>query len=333
MKKRRTSAIGRHLEGTDEDLITRIAWLYYKEKLTQQQIAERILLSRQKVQRLLEKARDLEIIQFNLKHPFVNLMSIEIKIRQHFGLKDAVVTPTSNSDPDLQSRSLGIAGAAYLARKLGAIDTCTLGIGWGNTTSLIADYFEPQMMNNRIKIVSLMGNLMLNVSMNPYIMAENIARKLGASCYHIWAPAIAKTRTGAEMFKSEPWIKEVLDIGCQSDIILISIGQAAESASLFKMGYLSQTDLRRLIGKGAVGDILCRYFNANGEFVKDNVHDRVIGIPKEVFGDERKLIIGVAGGTTKVAAIRAALLKKYINVLITDESTAIELLRPETKQM
>jgi DNA-binding transcriptional regulator LsrR (DeoR family) len=131
------------------------------------------------------------------------------------------------------------------------------------------------------------------------------------------------------MFKSEPWIKEVLDIGRRADIILISIGEASESASLFKMGYLSSGDLRRLIGKGAVGDILCRYFDASGEFIEDDVHDRVIGIPMEVFGDDRKLIIGVAGGAAKVAAIRAALLKKYINVLITDEDTAIELLRPD----
>jgi lsr operon transcriptional repressor len=87
--------------------------------------------------------------------------------------------------------------------------------------------------------------------------------------------------------------------------------------------------LRRLIGKGAVGDILCRYFDTEGEFIEDDVHDRVIGIPMEVFGDERKLIIGVAGGKTKVSAIRAALLKRYINVLITDEPTAASLLRSQ----
>jgi len=57
------------------------------------------------------------------------------------------------------------------------------------------------------------------------------------------------------------------------------------------------------------------------------VHDRVIGIPMDVLGDDRKLIIAVAGGPSKVTAIRAALLKKYFNVLITDEGTARELLR------
>ena len=59
-----------------------------------------------------------------------------------------------------------------------------------------------------------------------------------------------------------------------------------------------------------MGDILCRYFDAQGQIIDDEVHDRVIGIPMEVFGDERKLIIGVAGGAAKVDAIRAALLRE-----------------------
>ena len=326
MRKRRAAG-NTPLENSEEDIITRIAWLYYKEKLTQQQIAERVSLSRQKVQRLLEKARDLEIIQFTLKHPFVNLMSVETEVRRKFGLKDAVIAPTSSADPDVLRRAFAMAGAAYLERKLATMKKGILGIGWGNTTAYLADYFEPHAPTSKVEIVSLIGNLMMNVSMNPYIMAEKMARKLDASFYNIWAPAIAQTKERAEVFKSDPWIKEVLDIGVRADIIMISIGEAAKTASLFRMGYLSTTDLQRLIGKGAVGDILCRYFDARGQIIDDEVHDRVIGIPMEVFGDERKLIIGVGGGSAKVNAIRAALLKKYINVLITDEGTAAELLR------
>jgi lsr operon transcriptional repressor len=325
MRKRK--AAGQHLNDSDEDIITRIAWLYYKEKMTQQEIAGHVSLSRQKVQRLLEKARDLEIIQFRLKHPYMNLMSMESEIRKKFDLTDAVVTPDGFGDPERQQRAFAMAGAAYLERKLVTRKKCILGIGWGNTTAYLAEYFEPQVVSGKVEIVSLIGNLMMNVSMNPYIMAEKMARKLDASFYNIWAPAIAQTKERADVFKSEPWIKEVLDIGVRADIILISIGEATKAASLFKMGYLSPADLQRLIGKGAVGDILCRYFDAEGRFIDDEVHDRVIGIPMEVFSDERKLIIGVAGGAAKVDAIRAALLRKYINVLITDEKTASELLR------
>jgi lsr operon transcriptional repressor len=315
------------LDGSEEDIITRIAWLYYKEKMTQQEIAEHVFLSRQKVQRLLEKARDLDIIQFTLKHPYMNLMSMESELRKKFGLKDAVVAPSGHGEGEGLQRAFAMAGAGYLERMVGMKKKCILGIGWGNTTAYLADYFEPHSLSNKVEIVSLIGNLMMNVSMNPYIMAEKMARKLDAPFFNIWAPAIAQTKERAQVFKSEPWIKDVLDIGARADIILISIGEAAKSASLFKMGYLSAVDLQRLISKGAVGDILCRYFDAEGRFVEDDVHDRVIGIPMEVFGDERKLIIGVAGGAAKVGAIRAVLLKKYINVLITDEATAAKLLR------
>ncbi len=325
--KQRGTKTGPSLYRTEDDIVTRIAWLYDKEKLTQQQLAERVSLSRQQVQRLLEKARDLEIIQFNLKHPFMNLMSVEKDLGDRYGLKDAVIAPTSSSDPDALRRAFAMAGAAYLERKVATLKKGILGIGWGNTTAYLADYFEPGGVTGRIDIVSLIGNLMMNVSMNPYIMVEKMARKLDTSFFNIWAPAIAQTKERAEVFKSEPWIKEVLDIGTRADIVLISIGEASKTASLFRMGYLSSADLQRLIGKGAVGDILCRYFDANGNVIEDEVHDRVIGIPMEVFGDPQKLIIGVAGGSAKVPAIRAALLKKYINVLVTDEGTAAKLLR------
>jgi lsr operon transcriptional repressor len=316
---------------SEEDLITRIAWLYYKEKLTQQRIAERLPLSRQKVQRLLERARDLEIIQFTLKHPIVNLLEVESRIREKYGLKDAVVAPAQSQDPERLRATITMAGAAYLERRLAAMPKCTLGIGWGNTTASLADCFDGQSVTGKIEVVSLLGNLMLNVSMNPYIMAEKIARKLGASFYSIWAPVIAQTKERAEVFKSEPWIKEVLDIGRRADVILISIGEAAKSASIFKMGYLSPDDLQRLIAKGAVGDILCRYFDARGRIIDDEVQDRVIGIPLEAVCDPNKLVIGVAGGSSKVKAIHAALLKNYINVLVTDEGTAADLLRRQDR--
>jgi len=325
--KARRLARARRSEESEEDLITRVAWLYYKERRTQQQIAESLPLSRQKVQRLLERARDLEIIRFTLKHPVVNLLGVESRIREKYGLKDAVVAPVESQDAEHRRSTLAMAGAAYLERRLAAMRKCTLGIGWGDTTASLADHFDGQSVKGTVEIVSLIGNLMMNVSMNPYIMAEKMARRLGASFYNIWAPAIALSRERAEVFKSEPWIKEVLDIGCRADVILVSIGEAAKSASLFKMGYLSPADLQRLIAKGAVGDILCRYFDARGELIDDEVQERVIGIPMPAIIDPKKLVIGVAGGPSKLDAIHTALLKKYINVLITDERTAAELLR------
>lgn len=315
------------VDSGEEDLITRIAWLYYLQKMTQAQIADQLSLSRQRVQRLLERARDLEIIRFTLKHPHSNLLGIEARMKERLGLQDAVVVPNVTTSKDQLRQAFAKAGASYLERRLGAMRNYTLGIGWGNTTAYLADFFESQQAGGKVEVVSLIGNLMLNVSMNPYLMGEKIARKLGAPFYNIWAPAIAQTKDSAEVFKAEPWINRVLDIGRRSDVILISIGEASRSASLFRMGYLPATDLQRLINKGAVGDILSRFFDAEGRVIDDEVHDRVVSVPLETLLERKKLVIGVAGGASKVPAIRAALKKRYINVLITDERTADELLR------
>lgn len=326
-RREATRLEGTRLEATEEDLVTRIAWLYYKEKLTQAEIANEVSLSRQKVQRFLEKARDLEIIRFTVKHPYANLLTVEGALKEKLGLKDSVVVPSASPDAEALRQSFAMAGAAYLERKLSGMKKCILGLGWGNTTAYLADYFEPQLVTCKAQVASLIGNLMVNVTMNPYLTGEKIARRLGAPFYNIWAPAIAQTKERAEVFRSEPWIRQVIDIGRRADVILLSLGEASRSASLFKMGYLSAEDLQRLIRKGAVGDILSRFMDAEGNIVADEIHDRVIAIPVEALQQEGKLVIGVAGGMSKVAAIRAAVRRGYINVLITDESTAGELLR------
>lgn len=309
-----------------EDLITKVAWFYYKEKLTQQDISARVNISRQKVQRFLEKARDLEIVRFQIKNPYANLLSIESELIEKYSLKDSVVVPYLSDGDNLLRRSFAKAGASYLERIISQHNNSIVGLGWGNTTAYLADYFDSPPIKTKVEVVSLIGNLMTNVAMNPYIIAEKIANKLDAPFYNIWAPAITQSKERAEIFKSEPWINCVLQKASKANIILFSVGEVSPSASLFKMGYLSSDELKRLREKGAVGDILSRFFNAQGDLVDDEIHERVISVPIDKLRDMGKIVIGIAGGPLKLNAIQGALNGKYINVLITDEETAQKLL-------
>ena len=311
---------------TKEDLITKVAWLYYKEKLTQQDISARVNISRQKVQRFLEKARDLEIVRFQVKNPYANLLSIESELIEKYSLKDSVVVPYLSDGDNLLRRSFAKAGASYLERIISQHNNSIVGLGWGNTTAYLADYFDSLPIKTKVEVVSLIGNLMTNVAMNPYIIAEKIANKLDAPFYNIWAPAITQSKERAEIFKSEPWINCVLQKASKANIILFSVGEVSPSASLFKMEYLSSDELKRLREKGAVGDILSRFFNAQGDLIDDEIHERVISIPINKLKDKDKIVIAIAGGSSKLDAIRGVLKGKYINVLITDEETAKKLL-------
>ena len=75
---------------------------------------------------------------------------------------------------------------------------------------------------------------------------------------------------------------------------------------------------------GAVGDICLRFFNADGIPIKTPLNDRVIGMELEQLRNVRRSV-GSAGGEKKLAAIRGAILGGFINVLITDSSTAEKL--------
>ena len=66
-------------------------------------------------------------------------------------------------------------------------------------------------------------------------------------------------------------------------------------------------------------------FDQNGEPVENTSRERIIAVELE---DYMKIPvrIGVAGLPEKAEAIRAAMLGKYVNVLVTDTATAESLL-------
>ncbi|MGQ9622992.1 MAG: MarR family transcriptional regulator [Candidatus Caldatribacteriaceae bacterium] len=51
----------------DEDLLVRVAWLHYQEGYSQNDIADMLHLSRPKVSRLLDRAREKGIVRFFIK--------------------------------------------------------------------------------------------------------------------------------------------------------------------------------------------------------------------------------------------------------------------------
>jgi DNA-binding transcriptional regulator LsrR (DeoR family) len=70
--------------------------------------------------------------------------------------------------------------------------------------------------------------------------------------------------------------------------------------------------------------VCLRFFDEHGTLVRSDLNDRVLGIsPDQMLNVSRR--IGVAGGSRKYSAIRAAVAGKWVNVLITDKDTALKL--------
>ena len=51
---------------SSEELLLRVAWFYYKDELTQDEIAKRLSVSRASVGRMLDRARKVGLVSINL---------------------------------------------------------------------------------------------------------------------------------------------------------------------------------------------------------------------------------------------------------------------------
>ena len=72
----------------EEALMAKAAWYYYFENLTQQQISDQIGVSRLRVVRLLEKARETGMIQFSLRRGSEVRMEAEKRLKDTLSPED-----------------------------------------------------------------------------------------------------------------------------------------------------------------------------------------------------------------------------------------------------
>ena len=111
------------------------------------------------------------------------------------------------------------------------------------------------------------------------------------------------------------------------DAVLIGIGSnLPDSNSLIRSGYISKSEIEIIRSQGAVGNLLGRVIDRNGNICNLEINDRVIGLEMEKLKGI-PMRIGVAGGIEKSEAILGVLHRGYINVLVTDESAALRILQ------
>jgi lsr operon transcriptional repressor len=128
----------------------------------------------------------------------------------------------------------------------------------------------------------------------------------------------------AEILKRESSVRDVLLAASAADVAVVGIGSVNQKrdATILRSGYISEGEQLMYARKGAVGDILGYFLQADGEQVDDlPIHRELLGISLTELA-QLPTIVGVAGGEDKADAIYAALRGRRINGLVTEEATA-----------
>jgi DNA-binding transcriptional regulator LsrR (DeoR family) len=96
-------------------LLAKIAEMYYADGLSQQEIAERIRLSRPSISRLLVDARQAGIVEIAVNHPIPTVPALEAALERHFPLRRAHVFECKTAAEDETLRIVGRLGAIALS--------------------------------------------------------------------------------------------------------------------------------------------------------------------------------------------------------------------------
>lgn len=306
----------------------RVAWMYHVEGLTQEAVAKAFGISRARVIRLLQQAMDDGLIRLHLSGEHFNCIEASHDLKAKFGLKDALVAPTP-SDPDALKQTLGKAGALYLQRIIH--DGMTVATAWGTTLLEVARALQPQRLTG-VSVVMMLGGLSRNLpALNPNDIARRVAENVSGRMFSLFAPALVDDPQLRDLLMEDSNVRAPLDLVRASQVALIGVGTTGPNSTLLETGVLSDFEMQALKAKGAVGDILARFFDAEGRPVDAALNGRVVGLE---LAEVKRIptTILVAGGESKVAAILGALRGGYVTNLITDEASARRLLELERSE-
>ena len=315
------------------DQAARAAWLYYIGGRTQDEIAARLGVSRQAVQRLVALAVAEKLIKFRLDHPIAACIELAEALSARFGLVACEVVPEDGRDPD-SLHSLSVAASANLERWLGQRAPQILAIGTGRTLRAVAAELSP-MEAPQHKVLSLCGTSAVDGRAGLLEPVIRVAERTGAQCYPMPAPVIAASAEECRLLRSQrPWRTLAALLG-EARCVMVGFGQIGWRCPLHADGFISDRELTEIIEAGGVGEIAGWAFDASGKPVVTSIHDRINGLSLGGLSPDReasaapagRVTVGVGGGPRKRAAIAAALRGGLVNCLVTDQMTAEALLQ------
>lgn len=304
--------------GRDIELMTRVASQYYLEGMTQEAVARSLRLSRPKVGRLLDQARTTGIVEITVNvHPDIGL-HLETALATEFSLDQVLLVNDQTEESGLRA-SVARAAAGFLKGRLG--DGDVVAVGMGRNVGAVPDFIGTPPQRAATFVSAIGGSPLVDSGVNPNEICRRLAEAFRGSAEMLYAPAYAETPDMRDVLMQHDAVRDGLDRARAATIALIGIGNARDDSAVVRMGCFSVAEMRRLRDRGAVGDILGSFFDADGSVVVDGIGDRVVAIGRADL-EEIDCVVAVCSERDKCDAALGALRSGMVNVLVTNLSTA-----------
>jgi DNA-binding transcriptional regulator LsrR (DeoR family) len=302
----------------DHELLARIAHRSYLDGHTQEEIAQEFGLSRPKVQRLLERARQAGIVDIHIEAPPGLNLDLESQLVQAFRLSDAIVGP-NRSEPDAQREAVARGAAKFLERRLA--DGMVVAVSHGRDTGEVPRHFRPMRKVDAVFASAMGGSPRVDSPTNPNEICTSLAERCGGRAESLYAPAYVESAEMRNRLFEEEAVAHTLSAAARADLALVGIGGTDDGCTMVRSGCLSLDEIARLRNAGAVGDVLGNYVDARGTLIVAPHSQRLIALSIE---DLLRIdtVVAVVSVAEKPLAILGVLRSGVIDVLIVDEGNA-----------
>ena len=310
------------MEQDKDQLSINVAKLYYESDMSQQKIANELGISRPSVSRLLQYAKEHGFVQIRIIDPTERGLSLADELCKKYNLKTVRIANVPLNKNDEIKKAIGLKAAEYLYEIVK--DNDIIGMGWGSSLYQMALHLKSKPVK-KVQVVQLKGGISYS-KLNTYAheIITLVAKAFSTTGIFLPIPVMFDNTEVKRLVEQDKYVKNILDMGRRANIAVVTVGPASDESILFHLGYYINENDRELLSQKAAGDFCSRFYDDNGKIVDEELNNRTVGIQLDEFQKKETRIL-VAGGKEKLRAIHAPLKAGYVNVLITDQYTALAL--------
>ncbi|MBM7808264.1 DNA-binding transcriptional regulator LsrR (DeoR family) [Geodermatophilus bullaregiensis] len=293
-----------------------VARRFYLDGRSKVEIADEFGLSRFKVARLLDAARESGLVRIEIRHEGEIDVESSVRLRDRYGLQHAVVVDTPDDDAASLRGHLGRAAAQLLAEVITPDDV--LGLAWARAVSAMAEALPPL---PGTPVVQLTGVLSLPGGPDTSVdVVRGVARASGGAAHVFYAPFTVPDAATARALRQQP---EVASAFAQLPLVtkaVAGVGQWERGQSTL-YDVVSDEDRAALHRLGVCADVSGVFLSADGDPVHAELSERMIGIGADQMREIPEVIV-IPYGTAKARAVRAALRSGLVGGIVTHTALA-----------
>lgn len=301
-------------------LAARVAREFYVEGVSKVDIAARLGISRFRVARLLDSARESGMVRIEIGLPGGVLdAGLSAELCSVFGLKYAFAFDFPDQDERALRGRLGEAAGRALTDIITPSDV--IGLTWARSLSGLAATLTRM---PPCPIVQLTGAVPPPDGRDLLDLVRSVARVGGGTAHVFYAPMIIDDAETAAAIRRQADVADAFSLVPSVTITMVAVGAWAPGLSTI-YDACSPAERAEIAQLGVIAEMAGVFLGEDGRPVPTGMDSRMIVTPGEALA-KIPSVIAVAYGLPKAGAVRAAIRGGMIHGLVTHASMARALL-------